>query len=65
MSKVSNLHKQWLQTPEYQAAYQELEPEFELARLLIETRTKAGLMQPRKSVTSMPGDRAVHRCTTQ
>ena len=45
MSKVSDLHKQWLQTPEYQKAYQELGPEFELARLLIETRTKAGLTQ--------------------
>ena len=65
MSKVSNLHKQWLQTPEYQAAYQELEPEFELARLLIETRTKAGLMQPRESVTSMPLAEAVHGCKTQ
>ena len=42
---INGLHKQWLQTPEYQAAYQELGPEFELARLLIETRTKAGLTQ--------------------
>ena len=45
MSNVSDLHKQWLRTPEYQAAYQGLEPELELARLLIETRTKAGLTQ--------------------
>ena len=45
MSKVSDLHNQWLQTPEYQATYQELGPEFELARLLIETRTKTGLTQ--------------------
>ena len=64
MSKISDLHEQWLQTPEYQAAYQELGPEFESARLLIETRTKAGL-QPRESVTSMPGDRVVHGCKTQ
>ena len=42
---ISNLHEQWLQTPEYQAAYQELEREFALARLLIETRAKAGLTQ--------------------
>ena len=45
MSKVSDLHKQWLQTPEYRKAYQELGPEFELACLLIETRTKAGFTQ--------------------
>lgn len=42
---INELHKQWLQTPEYLAAYQELGPEFELAHLLIETRTKAGLTQ--------------------
>ena len=52
MSKVSDLHEQWLQTPEYQAAYQELEPEFELARLLIETRIKADLTQAQSERTA-------------
>lgn len=33
MSKVSDLHKKWSQDPEYRAAYQELSPEFDLARI--------------------------------
>ena len=45
MSRVRDLHEQWSQDPEYRAAYEALGPEFELARLLIEARTGAGLTQ--------------------
>ena len=43
MSKVSDLHEEWGRDPEYQAAYDALQPEFELARSLIEARMGAGL----------------------
>ena len=45
MSKVRDLHERWRQDPEYREAYDELGPEFELARVLIEARTSAGLTQ--------------------
>lgn len=45
MSKISDLHKKWSRDPEYRAAYDELGPEFDLARSLIEARTRAGLTQ--------------------
>ena len=45
MSDVEHLHKKWRRDPEYRAAYDELGPEFELARVLIEARTNAGLTQ--------------------
>ena len=45
MSRVRDLHEKWSQDPEYRAAYEALGPEFELARLLIEARTGAGLTQ--------------------
>ena len=45
MSNVSDLHKKWSHDPEYRAAYQELGPEFDLARVLIETRIGARLTQ--------------------
>ena len=45
MSKVSDLHKKWSRDPEYRQAYDALEPEFELARSLIQARTAAGLTQ--------------------
>lgn len=45
MSKVSDLHKKWGRDPNYQAAYDALQPEFELARSLIEARMGAGLTQ--------------------
>lgn len=45
MGKVSELHESWSKGPEYRSAYDELRPEFEIARLLIEARTQAGLTQ--------------------
>ena len=45
MSEVRDLHEKWRRDPEYRAAYEELGPEFELARVLIEARTSAGLTQ--------------------
>ena len=45
MSKVSDLHKEWSRDPEYRQAYDALEPEFELARSLIQVRIGAGLTQ--------------------
>lgn len=45
MSKVGDLHRKWSRDPEYRAAYDALGPEFELARALIEVRSRAGLTQ--------------------
>ena len=45
MSKVRDLHKEWSRDRGYREAYEELGPEFELARSLIEARTRAGLTQ--------------------
>jgi len=45
MTDVRDLHKKWLKEPAYRAAYDELGPEFELARAMIEARARAGLTQ--------------------
>ena len=45
MTKVRDLHDRWRRDPAYRTAYDELGPEFELARALIEARTRAGLTQ--------------------
>ncbi len=45
MTKIRDLHKKWMDDAAYRAEYEELEPEFELARALIEARTRAGLTQ--------------------
>jgi len=45
MTKLSELHKQWMDDPQYQKGYHSLEAEFNLAQTLIETRTKIGLTQ--------------------
>jgi predicted transcriptional regulator len=45
MTKISELHKQWLADPEYRKEYEALEEEFSLAANLIEARTRAGLTQ--------------------
>ncbi len=45
MTRVRDLHKKWMEDPEYRTEYEQLEPEFELAQALIEARTRAGLTQ--------------------
>jgi ribosome-binding protein aMBF1 (putative translation factor) len=45
MTKARDLHKKWMTNPKYKTEYEKLAPEFELARILIEARTKAGLTQ--------------------
>ena len=41
----SKLHNKWMEDPEYQKAYEELAPEFELAQQLIAARARLGLSQ--------------------
>jgi len=45
MAKVKELHRRWSKDPKYRAAYDALDEEFELAKALIEARTRAGLSQ--------------------
>lgn len=44
-NSVESLHKKWSGDPEYQKAYEELGPEFEIARAVILARKGAGLTQ--------------------
>jgi len=45
MTKLADLKKQWMQDAEVRKAYDENAYEFEIARTLIEARSKAGLTQ--------------------
>jgi ribosome-binding protein aMBF1 (putative translation factor) len=45
MTKVKDLHRGWSKDANYKTAYGALEEEFQLARALIEARTRAGLSQ--------------------
>ena len=45
MTKVKHLHRRWMKEPGYKAEYEALDEEFQLARVLIEARTRAGLSQ--------------------
>lgn len=45
MSKVKDLHRRWLKNPKYKAEYTALEDEFQLVRILVEARMRAGLSQ--------------------
>ena len=45
MTKVSDLHRKWMKNKQYRKAYEELAPEFRLARAVIEARVAAGLTQ--------------------
>lgn len=45
MTKVDDLHKKWMKRKEYREAYEELAPEFAVARAVIKARATAGLTQ--------------------
>ena len=45
MATVKQLHQRWSQDGAYRAAYDALDDEFRLARVLIETRSRARLSQ--------------------
>ena len=45
MTRVKALQREWMKKPGYRAEYEALEEEFQLARVLIEARTRAGLSQ--------------------
>ncbi|MFW6373900.1 MAG: helix-turn-helix domain-containing protein, partial [Thermodesulfobacteriota bacterium] len=43
--KIHNLHKKWMEDPEYRKEYEALADEFSLAEALIKARIQAGLTQ--------------------
>jgi transcriptional regulator with XRE-family HTH domain len=45
MSQIHNLHKNWMENPEYRKEYEALADEFSLAEALIKARIQAGLTQ--------------------
>jgi transcriptional regulator with XRE-family HTH domain len=45
MSNTHDLHRKWMRDRQYRKAYAALIPEFDLARALIQARTRAGLTQ--------------------
>ena len=45
MSTIKKLHKKWSRDSDYRKAFDELKPEFDLARSLLEARIGAGLTQ--------------------
>ena len=45
MTKISELHQNWLKSPAYQEVFESTQAEFALARQLIEARTKRGMSQ--------------------
>jgi ribosome-binding protein aMBF1 (putative translation factor) len=45
MTKVNDLHREWMKNKQYRKAYEELAPEFALARAVISARVTAGLTQ--------------------
>ena len=45
MTKLSDLHKEWMKDPEYRAEYEASQPAFDLMKALILARSEAGLAQ--------------------
>lgn len=43
MTKINDLHEEWMQKADYREAYRDLAPAFALARAVSSTRVNAGL----------------------
>lgn len=57
MARVTDMHKKWLEEPEYRKAYDTLDAEFALAKAVIAARNRVGLTQAglaRKMGTTQP-----------
>jgi hypothetical protein len=54
MSRLRDVHEKWLDEPAYREEYERLDPEFELARALIEARAGAGLTQAELTLRVQP-----------
>jgi ribosome-binding protein aMBF1 (putative translation factor) len=57
MARVSEMHRRWMEEPEYRKAYEALEGEFALAEAVIDARNRVGLTQAelaRKMGTTQP-----------
>jgi transcriptional regulator with XRE-family HTH domain len=57
MARISDMHKRWMEEPEYRKAYEALEGEFGLAKAELEARNRVGLTQAelaRKMGTTQP-----------
>mgnify|MGYP003384793114 FL=1 len=50
MARIKDLHRTWSQDAGYRTAYDALDDEFRLARVLIDTRSRAGLSQAELAV---------------
>jgi transcriptional regulator with XRE-family HTH domain len=57
MARISDMHKRWMEEPEYRKAYEALDGEFGLAKAVLEARNRVGLTQAelaRKMGTTQP-----------
>jgi ribosome-binding protein aMBF1 (putative translation factor) len=57
MARISDLHKRWMEEPDYRKAYDTLEGEFGLAKAVLQARNRVGLTQAelaRKMGTTQP-----------
>lgn len=61
MSKVSELHKKWMNNPKHREEYEHLGDEVALASAIIETRTRAGLTQDELAAKMQTSQSAIAR----
>lgn len=57
MTRISDMHRKWVEDPKYRKAYEDLEGEFAIAKALISARNRVGLTQAalaRKMGTTQP-----------
>jgi ribosome-binding protein aMBF1 (putative translation factor) len=59
--RAEELHRKWMEDPEYRRAYEALEPEFTIARAIIEARIKRKISQAELAKKMGTGQAVVSR----
>ena len=54
-------HKKWMKDPKYRRAYEKLEPEFQVARQMIEARIKQNITQEQLAKKAKTGQAVIAR----
>ena len=57
----SQIKKEWLKDPEYRREYEKLEPEFQIARQMIDARIKQNLTQAQIAKKAKTGQAVISR----
>ncbi len=63
-TRFEDIHSRWMKDPEYRREYEKLQPEFEIARAIIDARIKRKISQQELAKRAGTGQAVISRLET-